>query len=294
MNLESANTSNIESTFDSIISHVYHQCRRCGAPESCWEEDDLCPDCWEASPERAAEIAEIQRKNEEEARRHATEMLAKIVSPEIRETNIEHPDFNLAAWLRIKTAFDPESKDWFWLHSATSGRCKSRVGYLLLREQFAAAIKKSATQKGTGTKGQLPEVAWIDGDRLTEACRVRHQYSLGDGVMAAAHDLVETARRAKFLVIDDLTKRKITGEAASDGLWEIIKHRHEYHLQTIITDNVVPEGLEAMLHPKHAAYIIRRLAERCIEVNFDVTASEYSQSGRSFELQSHGSLSAGA
>lgn len=282
-------TTDMESIFERITKHVCHPCKVCGKPESSWDEDSHCKECWDASPEKAAETAEKERKISEHALRHATEQLAKIVSPEIRATDIEHPDFNLGTLERIKSVFDPESPDWFWLHSHTSGRCKSRIAYLLLLEQYAAQLRNQVdarTGSFRGYGGIFPKVAWVDGDRLTEACRVRHQYSLGDWVMTAAHELVETARTAPFLVIDDLTKRKITGEAASDGLWEIIKHRHEYHLRTIITDNFLPEDLEGMLHPKHAPYIIRRLADRCIQVNFDATASGCSRSGQSSESQS--------
>jgi hypothetical protein len=191
------------------------------------------------------------------------------VSPEIRETDIDHPDFNRRAWERINGGWSPESTDWLWLHSKTSGRCKSRIAYLLLRQQYLALIQPVVSNFGSYRNGALPRVLWVDGDRLTEAFRTRNQYSLGESVMADAHDLVERSRTADLLVIDDLTKRKLTGEAASDGLWEIIKHRHEYRRRTIITDNFLPEALEDMLHEKHAAYIIRRLVERCIQVDFD-------------------------
>jgi hypothetical protein len=272
----------LDDIFDRITNHVYHPCKVCGKPEACWSEDSHCDECWDASPEKAAQVAEKERKITEVARRFATDRLAGIVSPEIRATDINHPEFNGETWERIKSAFDPESPDWFWLHSHTSGRCKSRIAYLLLLEQYASGIKKQVDESGS-YRGNLPRAVWVDGDRLTEACRVRHQYSLGNEVMTEAHELVEAARTAPFLVIDDLSKRKITGEAASDGLWEIIKHRHEWKLRTIITDNFLPEDLEGMLHPKHSPYIIRRLAERCIQVDFDATASGCSPSGQSFE-----------
>lgn len=245
-----------------------HPCKVCGEPESSHDEDGHCDDCWQTSPERAAQIAEKERKIAETARGMAIARLAGTVSPEIRETDTKHRDFNREAWERIQSAHDLESTDWLWIHSRTSGRCKSRVAYLLLLDQFTKAISKRIDENGSH-RGNLPTVAWIDGDRLTEAFRVRHQYSLGEGVMTAAHELVEHATTATLLVIDDLTKRKLSGEAASDGLWEIIKHRHEWKLRTIITDNFLPEDLESMLHTKHAEYITRRLQERCIQVDFD-------------------------
>lgn len=273
----------IETIFDRLMADCHnHPCSKCGAPESSHEEDGHCDECWQTSPERAAQIAEKGRKITEVARRLATDRLAGIVSPEIRATDINHPEFNGETWERIKSAFNPELSDWFWLHSHTSGRCKSRIAYLLLLEQYASGIKKQVSESGS-YNGNLPRAVWVDGDRLTEACRVRHQYSLGNEVMTEAHELVEAARTAPFLVIDDLSKRKITGEAASDGLWEIIKHRHEWKLRTIITDNFLPEDLEGMLHAKHAPYIIRRLAERCIQVDFDATPSGCSPSDQSSE-----------
>jgi hypothetical protein len=259
----------IDTIFDRLIADCHkHPCKVCGKPESSHEEDGHCDECWDASPEKAARIAEKQRKIAETARGMATARLAGIVPLEIRGTDTAHPQFNLSGWQRIQGAHDHDSTDWFWIHSRTSGRCKSRVAYLLLLDQFTMAIGKRIDENGSH-RGNLPTVAWVDGDRLTEAFRVRHQYSLGEGVMTAAHELVEHATTATLLVIDDLTKRKLSGEAASDGLWEIIKHREAWHLRTIITDNYLPEDLEGMLHVKHAEYITRRLQERCIQVDFD-------------------------
>ncbi|WP_341404130.1 hypothetical protein [Luteolibacter soli] len=285
-------TSELASEFETAFPRLfgtleYHTCTSCGTPESSFDEGGQCDDCWQKSPERQAQIQEEERKHIELCRSIAIRELASEVSPELRDTDTDHPEFNAAAWNRIKGAWDSESSDWLWLHSLSSGRCKSRIAYLLLLEKYAAAISGRVSKMGS-TNGRLPGLLWVDGDRLTEACRVRHQYSLGEKVMGAAHDLVEDARTVPFLVIDDLTKRKITGEAASDGLWEVIKHRHEWKLWTVITDNVRPENMEDLLHEKHAPYIIRRLAERCIQVDFDATPSECGQSGQSCESKSGG------
>ena len=244
-------------------------CKTCGTPNTNSTEGKDCDECYAKSPEAIAKREAEARELAATHQRFTDSQLARIISPEIRETDIDHPDFNRRAWERIRAGWNPESTDWLWLHSKTSGRCKSRIAYLLLREQYLALIRPVVSSFGSFQNGAIPRVLWVDGDRLTEAFRTRNQYSLGESVMSEAHDLVETARTADLLVIDDLTKRKLAGEAASDGLWEVIKHRHEYRRRTIITDNYLPESLEDMLHEKLCGYIFRRLVERCIQVDFD-------------------------
>jgi hypothetical protein len=261
----------------------FHACPTCHKLEA-WEEGGLCRECESNTPEAIAEREAAEAAHLSRCRDVADHELARQVSPEIRGTTIDHPEFNRGAWDRINGAWSPDSPDWLWLHSKASGRCKSRIAYLLLREQYINAIIPYVSSYGT-FKG-LPSMLWVDGDLLTDAFRVRHQYSIGERAMKEAHELVEAARTVRLLVIDDLSKRKLTGEAASDGLWEVIKHRHEWKLRTIITDNYTPEALEDVLHEKHAPYIIRRLAERCIQVDFDATPSESERFGQSRESQS--------
>jgi hypothetical protein len=249
----------------SLLNHIYHTCATCGKPESAWDQNGICPDCESASPEAIAAAEKTKRVADKEAFAAATVTLSRIVPPEIMGTDIHHPDFNRGTWARIEANFNPESPDWFWLRSRKSGRCKTRCAYLILRNQLAAGIRKAGNRASS-----FPSVAWIDGDQLAQACRNRHQFSVGENVMSRAHHLIEEARAANLLVIDDLSKRKISGETVSDGIWEIIKHRHEWHLRTIITDNTEPGEMEKSFHEKHAPYIIRRLAERCIDVNFDL------------------------
>jgi hypothetical protein len=259
-------------------------CKSCACPNTGTSEDTLCRECYDKTPEAIAKREQDAKELADYKTRLVEQKLSELVSPEIMETDTEHPDFNLDAWERITRGWNDESRDWLWLHSKTSGRCKSRIAYLLLRRLYLRAIEPLVIRAGS-YNGKLPTILWVDGDRLTEAFRTRHQFSLGDSVMGAAHDLVEKARTCRFLVIDDLSKRKLTGEAASDGLWEIIKRRHEWKLVTIITDNFLPEALEDTLHEKHAPYIIRRLVERCIQVDFDATASESQASGQWSESQ---------
>lgn len=278
-------TEELPPLAERFPSHQFHACPTCQKLEA-WEEGELCEECHRNTPEEIAKREAKAAKHRELCQQIIDARLANSISPEIRETDRDHPDFNHNAWERINAAWTPDSFDWLWLHSRTSGRCKSRIAYLLLREQFLHASIPCVSEYGA-TKG-LPSFLWVDGDLLTDAFRVRNQYSMGESTMKEAHELVEKARTVRFLVIDDLSKRKLSGEAASDGLWEVIKHRHEWKLRTIITDNYTPEALEDMLHEKHAGYIIRRLAERCIQVDFDATPCGSPPSGQSCESQSGG------
>jgi hypothetical protein len=278
-------TSGYSDDFNIELPDAWYPCRECGCSDASLRPCELCDECESKSPEAIARREQEARELAEAHERFTDREMAKHVSPEILETNTGHREFNDGAWQRVLGAWSPQSRDWLWLNSTTSGRCKSRIAYLALRMLYLEAIKDKVSKFGSYNLNTLPKVLWVDGDRLIEAFRVRHQYSLGNDAMGDAHELVEEARTCRFLVIDDLTKRRISGEAASDGLWEIIKHRHEWRLATIITDNYIPEALESMLHEKHAAYIIRRLAERCIQVDFDATPSESKGSDQWSESQ---------
>lgn len=199
-----------------------------------------------------------------------------LVPPEILRTDTEHPEFNRQWWEKVKAKWNPDGQDWLWIHSKISGRCKTRVAYLAVREwirqRLEAGSRVNLSDTNTSLMGatrRTPDVVWIDGDDFSEACRARNQFSLGNEVMAEAHRKVKDAKAAKLLVLDDMTKRKMNTEAVSDGFWEVVKHRHQCDLVTIVTDNISLDELEEALHPKHAGFIVRRLSERCLEADFD-------------------------
>ncbi|MBK1884388.1 hypothetical protein JIN85_18365 [Luteolibacter pohnpeiensis] len=244
-------------------------------PEACiscngdnpWYGDGYCETCY---PKSQQGIAEKNRRDSEiwkDSIESAHAILARIVSPEIRETDRNHPEFNASCYARVKQAW--EGPEWMWFHSKLSGRSKTRIAYLYALHWIAQHGQQAIRWRETGCE----PVVWLDGDRFSEACRLRHQFSLGQSIQSHAHDLIEAAKNCHLLVLDDLTKRKMATESVSDGFWEVIKLRHEWKRATIFTDNGPIEGLAEVLHDKHAPYIIRRLAERCIEFDFDNQAA---------------------
>jgi hypothetical protein len=228
-------------------------CSECGYEEreKCMT-NGLCTPCYKKSPEAIQAAEEEEERQRLENIANATRTMAYLVSPEIAATDPEHPEFNREAWERFQNSFD--GKLWPWFHSEASGQSKSRMAYLVALNALIESPRS---------------VAWVDGDQLADACRVRHQFSLGDQAMIKARQMVDDCRKAKVLVLEDLLKRNWTSKTASDGLWEILKHRHEWQLLTIITDNVAPADIEDRIHPDHAAFILRRLAERTLRVPCD-------------------------
>ena len=290
------NTSTIETKTTGAES--IPTCPKCGNEKSCglgrhepWpmHASGICLGCWQESPEgiaegiAEAEAARLQRETKwrEIAKHRAGEILAKVVPLEIYQTDIRHPEFNTAAWEAAKGHLS--GTVWPWLWSPESGVCKSRIAFLLALQWLRDYIFSAHCAADSDYANPEVKVLWLPGDRLAEAAGLRRQYSMGEEIMQAAMETVRGAMDCRLLILDDFLKRRCDSETVSDCLWEIVRHRHENRLPTVITENIPPDAVQDRLHSKHGAFVLRRLAERVVEVSCTPAAPPASETfGPSF------------
>ena len=205
--------------------------KECGQCEKLFRpgtpRDWYCPECEEAH--------ELERRNREQRERerktaenivHIRQAIHAKTPPRFRQTNIEHPGFNLAAWQKLARWIPTDEQPWLGLIGET-GTCKTRMAYLL-----AAAELERVTCE------HRPRFAFVTSYEVGEA--VMRQYSNDSDDKREARDFLDHLRTAKLVLIDDMGKGRATPAVAAEW-FAMIDHRHAHALCTIWTANSLPE-----------------------------------------------------
>ena len=180
---------------------------------------------------------------EEEARRERIAATIKAtVPPELRDTDIDLPEFSRQLWHAVKAWTAGPDAEWLGL-IGPAGCCKTRILALLAMRGIRAGQR----------------VVWTSAVRLqTEAERSN----------ARAHVLASNAREhlldcqyAPVLVIDDIGKN--TWDVRFERhFFTILDHRRNYRLPVLWSANVNPEGFSQVISAANAGPIIGRLMDR--------------------------------
>jgi hypothetical protein len=197
----------------------------------------LCDTCTELQEQenhrldqerRAAEYAERTAA----ARERAGRILSDRIPPRYLATDTSHPAFNRRLWDKVKTWQPTSDKPWLGLIGA-SGTCKTRVGFLLLREYVMRNIRGDSS--GPFEIATAYELATAVRDQYD-----RKMLTLNTTVGEKARSFLDRVTNADILLLDDLGKAKATPAVAAE-LFSIIDQRHARNLPTLWTANSNPE-----------------------------------------------------
>jgi DNA replication protein DnaC len=167
--------------------------------------------------------------------------LAACIGERLRQTDIEHPDFNRSAWNSISAAVDVTAHRNL-VFVGPSGLCKSRMMYLLC---------KRATWKGYS-------IQWVTTDQLTILAEDLAKYA----TRAEARDKFQKLKHAGRLVIDDIGKTK-WDQKTEEAVWTILSHRYDHNKPTWASCNTHPDQLklEGWFSRDRGAAIVGRILE---------------------------------
>lgn len=98
------------------------------------------------------------------------------------------------------------------------------------------------------------------------------QYSEVARDMAAKSKWLKQMMVADTLVLDDIDKIRPT-EGMLEFLFAVLDHRlNQKYEPTILTTNLVGEELAERWGPEYGPYLVRRIRERCLALDFDMEA----------------------
>lgn len=244
----SRTTAAASSTIATTTTTTTATCQTCGGefpyePVLCFGRDlaahlkKECPPCQEAS--------ERKRRNEreEDRMRHAYQLLCTTLPLDLRQTDEQHPEFNLRLWQAV-SRWHPSADQRSLGIIGPAAMCKTRVLSLLARRTIS-----------TGTR-----IAWTSAVRLKDAAHDRQ--SRDREISAIAREHLRECLTAPWLFLDDLGKNEWTS-AFESQLFQILDHRLNHHLPIAWTANDHPEVFHHHISPLNASPIIGRLLDRC-------------------------------
>ena len=191
----------------------------------------ICDDCHTKQEMKANADAAANRQN------RLSGAFESICPPLYRESDLKriHGDFSEAVqnWQCSPTGLYLQGKP---------GTGKTRASWWLLkREHF----------KGISVYGlTCTEFARFAGEQWHSESKQR----------ALAEEALERCRRVKLLMLDDLGKQKMT-ERAELELFDLLEHRSQNLMPTIITTNTTNPQLLAMLSEDRGSAILRRIKD---------------------------------
>lgn len=206
-----------------------------------------CPECCAIEEQRA----EIARAAKAEA-----DFMAAVdsnIPQRFRDTEINHPAFNRRAWDKLQSWQPTPEKPWIVLIGET-GRCKTRIGYLLAKQILIDAYRANNRPVGS---------AFVTANEFTAAAQNQFNDSRVDPdfnrtVGAEAKAFLDYCRKIQFLFFDDLGKGRLTAAVAA-ALFDVLDSRYANNRATIITANSEPETIFANLDRDLAAPMAGRI-----------------------------------
>lgn len=186
-------------------------------------------------------------------------MIREKVPPRFLTTDLEHPKFRAKAWEKIKLWRPTTHKPWLGLISP-SGFCKSRMIYML-GEIIAVemAMEKDHVTAEFMTAQEIKEIAMqqFSGNPV-------HRDIWDNSPADAARERLASIRKCSILIIDDMSKARLT-PAAAEEFFAVIDYRHSHNRTTLWTSNSTPMQIAACLPEDMAAPFAGRLID-CSEI----------------------------
>lgn len=246
------NEHKISDTAKAIIETVEIICRECGksaqAPKWCAKAITRCQECSEEGFQKNYDqkIAEPWAKMMEEASKPTMEKWQKICPAAFLLT--KPCDLPCQNALKRVMAWEYRSKGLI-LHSATSGRGKSRVAWLLAQREYLSGRTLRALTAGSSVKFAA---------QFSDSTKQADQW-------------VEKLIQVDLLLLDDTWKDLVPGQNTGfeRAIYSIIDRRTMELKPMIITTNEVGETLEKRFSPDRGKPLVRRLREFCDPISFE-------------------------
>lgn len=200
----------------------------------------LCDPC-----ELAAAKQEKQAERNERIAK-AKAILADVIPPRMRETDISHPEFRAAKWKVVSEAFEASPHTNILL-VGPAGLCKSRMLALLC--------------KRVAIRGH--RIAWVTAhDFALLADRYKNFKTRFD-----AQQELSALKFAPYLVMDDLGKQAWTN-SIEEIFFALVDHRYSHNLPTWFSANTHPQNMlmEGQFSRDRGAAIVGRILEGATEI----------------------------
>lgn len=195
-----------------------------------------CPTCCDSAEEAEATRAEAERRAKIQA------SIEAFLPKDYRETDRNHPKFNLALWSAVRRW---RPRDEFWLGIVgPAGQCKTRCMALLAQDAMWAGIR----------------CVWTTANRLVDAVRAERN-GHNRAISGAAYEHLQDCLRAPWLFLDDLGKNDWPASFES-YFFQLLDHRKAHKLPLIYSSNIHPHGLGLALSDLNREPIIGRLIDR--------------------------------
>lgn len=213
-------------------------------------------------------LAERRAKMEasaEEFRHHVAGAIPALYA----NTDTGHAAFNAKAWNVIQAHRLTAERPWLGL-VGTTGRCKSRIGYMYAKDELARMTRRAMTkEEATNERRRYWDRS---SDFRKPTFRLLPSYQFSETVMrqfcddredkAWARRELDTLRTVDLLLIDDLGKGKLSPAVIAE-LHALLDERHTDLRATIWTSNSTPEQIVSFagFSDDMAAPFARRLEE---------------------------------
>jgi DNA replication protein DnaC len=164
--------------------------------------------------------------------------ITKASDPVFRATDTSDARFNVQGWEKVRDWEPTPERPWLGLIGET-GTCKSRMAHLI--------AKRIITEMAKGARRcfELPTFYYT---QSTELCDLVTVTSTGSFEQKhEAREKLGRIRAAKFLLVDDLGKGRVSPSVAQE-LFGLVDHRYRHQLPMIWTANSAPDRLGAMMN----------------------------------------------
>ncbi|MES2920091.1 MAG: hypothetical protein V4819_00995 [Verrucomicrobiota bacterium] len=198
-----------------------------------------CSECQQRSDEGEARRAADEKQKIEEATRIGR---LEIIKPELRRTQINHPGFNPALWLKVEH-WTPDSLKWLGI-VGLPGTCKTRSLALLAKRLIL--------------DGHL--VFWaraVDFQSQVENLRSNDRQ-----VEAVAREYIRACKTCGLLIFDDIGKNTWT-PSLERHMFDLIDHRKDEDLPVLWSANTHPLDIlrTGLLTKERGGPLLGRLLE---------------------------------
>jgi hypothetical protein len=167
-------------------------------------------------------------------------------------------------WIKSHLEFK-DARPGLLLHSARSGTGKTRVA------THAATLRMLPWWEGhervdyeVGAYGRLLPGVWLNALRF----RQKYQETLHPSKAAERIAWVDGLCRCTLLVLDEPDKLK-PSEGLVEIIYGILDERFANNRMTILTTNAGGPELERRWGPEYGPYLVRRIREFCLAIDFD-------------------------
>lgn len=221
-----------------------------------------CDEC--DSKARKAEAEALKTENNRRAEFEKGTILKnfdRLTPSEFQPENndLTREDFNHEVWGAIRNWRPTRDHPWLGLVGSKSGGCKTRCGYMLMRDIVAESVKAKAN--GDVTFLEFSAIASYD-----LKLSALQQYGSEDDTH---RDVLNRLSSVGILLLDDIGKARHT-PAVAEEMFTVIDKRYVHGLPMIWTSNSHPKSFASDIKDKElAGPLSGRILEKSLIIDLD-------------------------